>query len=441
MSERRRSGRARRGWRARLGGDGRLRARAAARHTGTATWPPTSPWCLPSSGAKPRAGRRAGAERAAGCRPSSSSRTEIAGPGFINFWLADDELVGTAPRASSPRARDYGRSDRGRGAQGQRRVRLRQSHRPAARRPRPRRRAGRRDRRAARVDRPRGHPRVLRQRRRRADRPAGAEPLGPGAAGGGPRAPRFPRAATTASTCRRTPALVLAREGRALRRPARRRRGCSACRALALRDPARGAGPRPRRLRRPLRRDDLGAVVYDRRRGVRRARPRCTSAGLTYEKDGALWLRTSDFGDDKDRVLRKQDGSYTYLAARHRLSHRQARARLRSRHRRLGRRPPRLHPADARGAPGARLSRDEFFDVALVQLVKVVRGGEEVKMSKRAGDFVTLRDLFDEVGVDAARYFFLMRQRRLARSTSTSTWPSGRPTRTRSSTCRWRTPG
>jgi arginyl-tRNA synthetase len=53
---------------------------------------------------------------------------------------------------------------------------------------------------------------------------------------------------------------------------------------------------------------------------------------------------------------------------------------------------------------------DDFFDVALVQLVKVVRGGEEVKMSKRSGEFVTLRDLFEEVGVDAARYFFLMRR-------------------------------
>jgi arginyl-tRNA synthetase len=52
----------------------------------------------------------------------------------------------------------------------------------------------------------------------------------------------------------------------------------------------------------------------------------------------------------------------------------------------------------------------EFFDVALVQLVKVVRGGEEVKMSKRSGEFVTLRDLYEEVGVDAARYFFLMRK-------------------------------
>jgi arginyl-tRNA synthetase len=51
----------------------------------------------------------------------------------------------------------------------------------------------------------------------------------------------------------------------------------------------------------------------------------------------------------------------------------------------------------------------EFFDVALIQLVKVVRGGEEVKMSKRSGEFVTLRDLVDEVGVDAARFFFLMR--------------------------------
>jgi arginyl-tRNA synthetase len=131
--------------------------------------------------------------------------------------------------------------------------------------------------------------------------------------------------------------------------------------------------------------------------------------GLTYEKDGALWLRTSDFGDDKDRVLRKQDGSYTYLVpdiAYHV-----------DKHERGYRFAIDVWGADHHGyIPRMRAVLkalgygEDFFDVALVQLVKVMRGGEEVKMSKRAGDYVTLRDLVDMVGVDAARYFFLMRR-------------------------------
>ncbi|MGE0556306.1 MAG: arginine--tRNA ligase, partial [Gemmatimonadales bacterium] len=130
--------------------------------------------------------------------------------------------------------------------------------------------------------------------------------------------------------------------------------------------------------------------------------------GLTFEAEGALWMRTTEFGDDKDRVLRKSDGSYTYLApdiAYHvdkfargfdhlidvwGADHHGYIPRMRAVLVALG------HPA-------------ESFEVPLVQLVKVVKGGEEVKMSKRAGTFVTLRDLLDEVGTDAARYFFLMR--------------------------------
>ncbi|MGH7533581.1 MAG: arginine--tRNA ligase, partial [Gemmatimonadales bacterium] len=131
--------------------------------------------------------------------------------------------------------------------------------------------------------------------------------------------------------------------------------------------------------------------------------------GLTFEQDGALWLRTTDFGDDKDRVLRKSDGSLTYLVpdiAYHIDKHERGF----------------VHAIDVWGAdhhgyiPRMRAVLralgypDGFFDVAVVQLVKVVRGGEEMKMSKRSGEFVTLRDLFEEVGVDAARYFFLMRR-------------------------------
>ena len=131
--------------------------------------------------------------------------------------------------------------------------------------------------------------------------------------------------------------------------------------------------------------------------------------GLTYEKDGALWLKTEAHGDDKDRVLRKSDGSFTYLVpdiAYHRDKHDRGFARVidvwgADHHGYI----PRVRAVlRALGYP------DEFFAVELVQLVKVTRGGEEVRMSKRAGDFVTLRDLLDWVGVDAARYFFLMRK-------------------------------
>jgi arginyl-tRNA synthetase len=128
--------------------------------------------------------------------------------------------------------------------------------------------------------------------------------------------------------------------------------------------------------------------------------------GLTYESEGALWLRTTSFGDDKDRVLRKGDGTLTYLApdiAYHVDKHDRGFDRVvdvwgADHHGYI----PRM-----RGALAALGYPPEFFDVALVQLVKVERGGEEVKMSKRSGEFVTLRDLFEEVGVDAARFFFL----------------------------------
>ncbi len=130
------------------------------------------------------------------------------------------------------------------------------------------------------------------------------------------------------------------------------------------------------------------------------------SRGLTYESEGAVWLRTTSFGDDKDRVLRKGDGTLTYLGpdiAYHMDKHDRGFDRVvdvwgADHHGYI----PRMRAAlAALGYP------PEFFDVALVQLVKVTSGGEEVKMSKRSGEFVTLRDLFEDVGVDAARFFFL----------------------------------
>ena len=142
---------------------------------------------------------------------------------------------------------------------------------------------------------------------------------------------------------------------------------------------------------------------------VRRTLDLLVGRGLTYEQEGALFLRTTDFGDDKDRVLRKRDGSLTYFApdiAYHVDKHDRGFDRIidvwgADHHGYIGR---------VRAALLALGYPPDFFDVIIVQLVKVVRGGEEVKMSKRSGEFVTLRDLVDEVGVDAARYFFLMRR-------------------------------
>jgi arginyl-tRNA synthetase len=134
-----------------------------------------------------------------------------------------------------------------------------------------------------------------------------------------------------------------------------------------------------------------------------------TKRGHTFEEDGALWLRTTAFGDDKDRVLRKRDGTYTYLVpdiAYHRNKHERGFERAidvwGADHHGY---TPRMQAAlRALGYP------PDFLHVEIVQLVRVMRGGEEVRFSKRAGDFVSLRDLFEETGVDAARFFFLMRR-------------------------------
>jgi len=131
--------------------------------------------------------------------------------------------------------------------------------------------------------------------------------------------------------------------------------------------------------------------------------------GFAYERDGALWLRSTAFGDDKDRVVIKQDGEYTYLAtdiAYHRnklargftqlvniwgADHHGYIPRVQSVIQAFG------HPKDS-------------LHVLLVQLVAILRHGQPVPMSKRAGDFVTLRDVVQEVGSDAARYIFLTRR-------------------------------
>jgi arginyl-tRNA synthetase len=133
--------------------------------------------------------------------------------------------------------------------------------------------------------------------------------------------------------------------------------------------------------------------------------------GHTFEEGGALWLRTTDYGDDKDRVMRKSDGSYTYFVPdvayhvtkwrrgfRHAINiqgadHHSTVVRVRAGLQALGVGVPEGYP-----------------EYQLHQMVTVTRGGEEVKISKRAGSYLTVRDLVDEVGRDAVRYFFLMRK-------------------------------
>ena len=142
---------------------------------------------------------------------------------------------------------------------------------------------------------------------------------------------------------------------------------------------------------------------------IERTLAELAARGCTYERDGALWLRSTAFGDDKDRVLRKSDGSYTYFLpdiAYHL-----------HKHQRGFRRAIDVWGADhhgyvarVRAALQALGLAPDFFHAELVQLVRVMRGGEEVRFSKRSGEFVTLRELFQETGVDAARYFFLMRR-------------------------------
>lgn len=130
--------------------------------------------------------------------------------------------------------------------------------------------------------------------------------------------------------------------------------------------------------------------------------------GLTYEADGAVWLRTSAFGDDKDRVLVKSDGTYTYFLPD--LAYHRDKARRGFTH------VINIWGADHHGyvprirAGLATLGYTDFLDVEIVQMVRLTRAGQEVKFSKRAGEFVTLRELYEETGVDVARYFFLMRR-------------------------------
>ena len=135
------------------------------------------------------------------------------------------------------------------------------------------------------------------------------------------------------------------------------------------------------------------------------------ASGKTYEHEGALWLRTTEFGDDKDRVMRKSDGTYTYFVpdvAYHvtkwkRGFHRAIDVQGADHHSTVTRVRAGLQALEMGAAP-------EYPEYVLHQMVTVMKHGEEVKISKRAGSYVTVRDLVSEVGRDAVRYFFLMRK-------------------------------
>lgn len=142
---------------------------------------------------------------------------------------------------------------------------------------------------------------------------------------------------------------------------------------------------------------------------VEKAFERLKEAGYTYEKDGALWFKTTDLGDDKDRVLRKSDGSLTYFAsdiAYHNDKYNRGFEQVvdiwgYDHHGYV----PRM-----RAAVNALGKGKEQFDVILVQLVNLLRNGVQVAMSTRAGEFETLADVMAEVGVDASRFMFLSRK-------------------------------
>ncbi|MCP5162620.1 MAG: arginine--tRNA ligase [Hahellaceae bacterium] len=132
--------------------------------------------------------------------------------------------------------------------------------------------------------------------------------------------------------------------------------------------------------------------------------------GFAYDKEGALWLRTTEFGDDKDRVMRKTDGGYTYFVpdvAYHLDKWQRGFTRV------INEQGADHHSTVTRVRAGLQALKknipEGWPDYVLHQMVTVMKGGEEVKLSKRAGSYVTLRDLIEEVGRDATRYFLVAR--------------------------------
>ncbi|KXJ65336.1 arginine--tRNA ligase [Achromobacter xylosoxidans] len=137
------------------------------------------------------------------------------------------------------------------------------------------------------------------------------------------------------------------------------------------------------------------------------------AGGHTYEEGGALWLRTTELGtgDDKDRVMRKSEGGYTYFVPD--VAYHKAKWE-RGFHRAVNIQGSDHHGTVARVRAGLQALEEgipkDYPSYVLHKMVKVMRGGEEVKISKRAGSYVTMRDLIDWVGRDAVRYFLIQRR-------------------------------
>ncbi|MBI4636077.1 MAG: arginine--tRNA ligase [Candidatus Rokubacteria bacterium] len=131
--------------------------------------------------------------------------------------------------------------------------------------------------------------------------------------------------------------------------------------------------------------------------------------GLAYEREGALWFRSADFGDEKDRVLRKSGGELTYFAVDLALHHYR---KFDGFDRVVNLFGPDHHGYVPRVRAGLRAlgHPDAAFEVLIVQLVTLLRSGEPVRMSKRRGEFVLMEELLEEVGRDAARFTFLTRR-------------------------------
>ncbi|PRD64187.1 arginine--tRNA ligase [Malikia granosa] len=144
---------------------------------------------------------------------------------------------------------------------------------------------------------------------------------------------------------------------------------------------------------------------------VEQAVQKLIDAGKTYEQDGALWLRSTDYGDDKDRVMRKSDGGYTYFVpdvAYHITKFERGFGKV------INIQGTDHHGTIARVRAGLQAANvgipEGYPDYVLHTMVRVVKGGEEVKISKRAGSYVTLRDLIEWTSKDAVRFFLLSRK-------------------------------
>jgi arginyl-tRNA synthetase len=137
-------------------------------------------------------------------------------------------------------------------------------------------------------------------------------------------------------------------------------------------------------------------------------RERLREAGLVFETEGATWLRTTELGDDKDRVLKRSDGEVTYFGADIAYHETKVARELDHAINVLGA-DHHGYKARIEGAWKALGGDPERFEVIIMQLVNLLEGGKQKQMSKRAGDFVTLDDLIDDIGVDAARFFLVMR--------------------------------